>query len=192
MPGSQKIVIIPSFSVGFTHPIRFLLIKSLTRPWENFRRVFSAIPRWTQYISRLEEKKSTSKVKVDEKQLPSLVEVIIKEKQLDAILGHLPKPHGSWYVSLRLSGKRNQNFNKITMKTLSHHPHQKKLTLRWRLSSKVQTQLFDQHFPGVPWNAAPTQGQYNQLPFHRGCSNCFVKPWLCTVYVWVDLSILKV
>jgi len=48
-------------------------------------------------------KKNTSKVKVDEKQLPSLVEVIIKEKQLDAILGHLPKPHGSWYVSLRLS-----------------------------------------------------------------------------------------
>lgn len=38
------------------------------------------------YISRLEEKKSTSKVKVDEKQLPSLVEVIIKDKELDAIV----------------------------------------------------------------------------------------------------------
>lgn len=70
-------------------------------------------------------------------------------------------------------------FNEIKTSTKSQWKHcpttpKQNLTLRWRLSSKVQTQLFDQHFPGVPWNAAPTQGQYNQLPFHRGCSNCFV------------------
>lgn len=70
-------------------------------------------------------------------------------------------------------------FKEIKTSTKSQWKHcpttpKQNLTLRWRLSSKVQTQLFDQHFPGVPWNAAPTQGQCNQLPFHRGCSNCFV------------------
>lgn len=69
-------------------------------------------------------------------------------------------------------------FKEIKTSTKSQWKHcpttpKQNLTLRWRLSSKVQTQLFDQHFPGVPSNAM-AQGPYNQLPFHRGCSNCFV------------------